>query len=102
MFLSLGGGQDGLHPARQDASWEQHLAPAAQAFKANIGAQADNFPFISTTGMRLAQPHPVVEIQVRQHRGHYNIRMQLKRSNPVIEAPSNEPPESQSHRLPMV
>jgi hypothetical protein len=94
LVLLLIGGEDGFHSSRKDASWQQHLAPAAQAFKAYISAKADNFPFIATAGVRLTQAHPVVEIQVRQHRWHYNIRMQMNWSNPVFSVPSPELPES--------
>jgi hypothetical protein len=94
MVLILSGGQDGFHPSCQDTPWEQNLAPTAQALKADIGAQADNFPFIATARMRLAQGLPVVEVQVGQHRGHFNIRMQLKWSDPVCGVPVAELPES--------
>ncbi len=73
LVLSLRGGQDSLHTPRQDAPGEQHFTPAAQALKPDICAQTDDFPFVAAARMRLAQTHPVVELQVRQHRGHYNM-----------------------------
>jgi len=71
LVLNLRGGQDSLHTPRQDAPGEQHFTPADQALKPDICAQTDDFPFVSAARMRLAQTHPVVELQVRQHRGHY-------------------------------
>ena len=73
LVLSLRGGFDGFHPSRQNAPREQHLSPAAQALKPDVCTQADDFPFKTAAGMGLAQTHPVVKLQVRQHRGHYNM-----------------------------
>jgi hypothetical protein len=58
-----------FNPSRQLPAWQEHASPAPQAFQANVSAQANNFPFVSPTGVWFAQSQNVVHLQIRQHAG---------------------------------
>ncbi len=66
---------DGFEPAGQFSPGQQDTSLATAAFQSDIGAQADNFPFVPSTGVRLAQAHNIVNVQVGQHIKDYTIPM---------------------------
>jgi hypothetical protein len=54
-------GSDGFCLASQLAARQQHPVPAGQAFDTNVRPQPDNFPFVSTTGVRLTQANDIIQ-----------------------------------------
>jgi hypothetical protein len=59
---------DDLFGPLPKASAVQQDAPAADlALETDVGADAHDPPFIATTGMRLAQPHEIVYLNVLRH-----------------------------------
>lgn len=51
-----------FHPAGQLPAGEQYPSAAAQAFDTDICSQPDNFPLVSSAGMRLAQTKDVIQL----------------------------------------
>lgn len=71
-FFSLG--EVGFEPPGKFAAGEQDAPPAAQAFQADVGAEAGDGPFVGAAWMRFAQAQAVVEAQVGKHIGeHYKM-----------------------------
>lgn len=56
-----------LDPVVELAAGEQHPVTAGETFDPNIGAQANDLPFITATRVRLSQAQPVIKLKVREH-----------------------------------
>jgi hypothetical protein len=54
--------QDGLQTVSQLTTRKQHSALAAQAFQADISAQANDLPLVPTTRMRLPQANDIIHL----------------------------------------
>jgi hypothetical protein len=53
-----------LHAVFQCPPLKHHTAAASQAFKPNIGTQADDLPFITAARMRFAQAHHIAQPKI--------------------------------------
>jgi hypothetical protein len=49
---------------RKPAAWQQNAVLATAATDTDVSAQAHNFPFVTTTGMRLAHLHYIPQADV--------------------------------------
>lgn len=67
------GSQVGFQAPQQLAAGEHHAPPAALAFQANVGAEAEDGPLIGAAGMGFAQAQMVVDLQVRKHIQDYTV-----------------------------
>jgi hypothetical protein len=65
-------GQYSFETMGQLAARQQYSPPAGQTFQADIGPQAHDLPVKSAAWVRLAQPNPVIHLDVRQHAQDYN------------------------------
>jgi hypothetical protein len=53
---------------------QEHPALASKAFDPYICPQPDNFPLVSTAGMRLAHAQDIIDRQIGEHAGDYNMQ----------------------------
>jgi hypothetical protein len=59
--------RDRLHPARKFSPRDKDAPFASQAFQANIGAQANNPPLVTSARVWLAQSYNVFYAYIGQH-----------------------------------